>query len=120
MSVKLTLSSEQLLAKVFPDAIHGYSALDVDEFIDLIINDYREIESNYLVSKSELDLLNAKIDSLRKENEALTIENRSFQKRFDGIKESDNPTSDNITLLKKINKLEKFLWKQGFDPNTIK
>lgn len=120
MAIKLSLSSEQLLEKVFPEAVHGYNALAVDEFIDMIIKDYKEIEKNHLLTKNEFALLNERIENLRKENEDLIVENKSLKKKFDGIKSSDTPNKDNITLLKKINKLETFLWNQGFDPNQIK
>lgn len=118
--MKLELTSQQLLLKVFPEAIYGYNPLDVDEFLDLIINDYKEVEKNHLLTKSEMTRLNARIEKLRVENENLLIENKSLNKRLDGIKSSDTPNIGNIELIQRINKLEKFLWKNGFNPDDIK
>lgn len=118
--MKLVLTSKQLLEKIFPEAIHGYNPLDVDEFIDLIINDYKEVEKNHLLTKSEMTRLNGRLEKLRVENENLLIENKSLKKRLDGIKSSDTPNKDNIELIKRINKLEGFLWKHGFSPEDIK
>jgi len=118
--MKLILTSQQLLEKVFPEALHGYSAIAVDEFIDTIIKDYKEVERNHLISKSEITLLNTRLENLRKSNDDLIVENKSLKKKLEGIKSSDTPNKDNINLLKKINKLETFIWNQGFDPNKIK
>jgi DivIVA domain-containing protein len=120
MSAKLVLNSNLLLSKVFSFSSNGYDAAEVDAYLDEIIKDYKEIEGNVLISKSDLKILNEKIDALRKENENLAIENKSFKKRLDGIKESDSPNKSNIDLFRRINKLETFLWKKGFDPKEIK
>lgn len=118
--MKLALTSQQLLLKVFPEAIYGYDPLGVDEFLDLVINDYKEVEKNHLLTKSEMMLLNSRLEKLRGENENLLVENKSLKKRLDGIKDSDTPNKNNIDLIKRIRKLENFLWKHGFNPDEIK
>jgi len=120
MAVKLTLSSKEILEKVFPGAPRGYDPYQVDEFLDLILRDYTEIESNFLMKKEEIDALNAKVESLKKENQKLEIELGKYKERFSNIKASDEVTSDNINLIKQINKYETFLFKMGYDPKSIK
>ena len=120
MAVKLTLSSKEILEKVFPGAPRGYDPYQVDEFLDIILRDYNEIESNFLMKKEEIDALNAKVETLKKEKQQLEIELGKYKERFSNIKASDNVTSDNMDLIKKINKYETFIYKMGYNPHTIK
>lgn len=121
MAIKLNLCSKVILDTVFTGVVRGYNPLEVDSFLDTIIRDYQIIESNFLVSKSDVETMQKKIDDLEEKNKNLEIENHRYQSRFDGIKDNDkNVSADNINLIKRISALEKFLWKQGFNPNTIK
>ena len=120
MANKLFLSSEEILNKVFPGAPRGYNALAVDQYLDSIIKDYKIVEANVLVSKQEIEELNNKVNELQKANEQLTIENTKLKQRFSNIKSDDNVTTDNINLLKRINALETFLYKKGFNPKDVK
>lgn len=121
MAIKLTLCSKEILDTVFTGAVHGYNSLEVDSFLDSIIRDYQIIESNYLVSQKDIESLQNKISDLEEKNKNLEIENKRYQARFDGIKNNDKSVSaDNINLVKRISALEKYLWKQGFNPNNIK
>ena len=49
MGIKLFLSSEQILNHCFAAVPKGYDPLDVDEYLDRIIADYRTVESNLLI-----------------------------------------------------------------------
>ena len=120
MAIKLTLSSKEILEKVFPGAPRGYDPLQVDEFLDKVLKDYVEIESNFLMKKEEIDALNAKVEALNKEKQKLEIELGKYKERFSNIKASDIVTSDNLDLLKKVNKYETFIYKLGYNPHTIK
>ena len=120
MALKLVMTSQTILEKVFPSAPRGYDAFLVDEFLDGIIKDYITVENNYLTSKEELDSLNKSIEKLKKEKQDLEIELGKYKERFANIKEGDNVTTDNMDLLKKINKYETFIYKMGYNPKTIK
>ena len=120
MAVKLILSSKEILEHIFPGAPRGYDPLKVDEFLDIVLKDYVEIEANYLMKKEEIDALNAKVEQLNKEKQKLEIELGKYKERFSNIKASDTVTSDNIDLIKKINKYETFIYKLGYNPHTIK
>lgn len=120
MALKLTLSSKEILEHVFPGAPRGYDPLKVDEFLDTILKDYHSVEANFLMKKEEIDALNAKVEALNKEKQKLEIELGKYKERFSNIKASDNVTSDNMDLIKKINKYEKFIYKLGYNPHTIK
>ncbi|MFA7032913.1 MAG: DivIVA domain-containing protein [Bacilli bacterium] len=121
MAIKLNLCSKEILDMTFSGVTHGYNSLEVDSFLDSVIRDYQIIESNFLITKQDIETLQNKINDLEEKNKLLEIENKKYQVRFDGIKNNDkNISADNINLVKRISALEKFLWKQGFNPNTIK
>ena len=120
MSMKLLLSSTIILEKVFQGATPGYNPLEVDEYLDTIIKDYKTVEANYLMRKREIDDLNEKISDLEKENKTLKLENEKYKARFTNIRPTDNVTQDNMKLLKRIDALEKFLFNEGYDITKIK
>lgn len=120
MAIKLTLSSKEILEKTFPGAPRGYDPFLVDEYLDQIIKDYLQVETNFLMKKEEIDALNAKLEKLNKEKQDLEIELGKYKERFSNIKATDVVTSDNLDLIKKINKYETFIYKMGYNPHTIK
>lgn len=120
MAIKLTLSAEEILRKVFKISPKGYDAFEVDEYLDRVLRDYRIIESNYLMESREVDALKSRIAKLENEKNLLEIELGKCKNRLSNIKENDNVTEENIDLVKKINAYEKFLWNHGYNPNTIK
>ena len=119
MRPQLTLSSKGILDKVFQTAPRGYNPLEVDSFLDLIIKDYVVVESNVLAYKKDIEALEQEVEKLKKENYELQVENGKYKDRFANIKEGDVVTSDNMNLVKRINKLETFLYKNGFNPQDI-
>ena len=120
MPLKLKLTSKALLDKQFQGSTPGYNPLQVDEYIDKIIKDYKMVEENYLVLKKEYDDLLAQVSKLEEENKELNIEILKYKGRLSNVKEADNVTSENIDLLKRINSLEKFIYDKGFDPTKVK
>ena len=120
MAIKLTLTSEELLDKKFAASPRGYNPLEVDQYLDLVLRDYRLIEQNCLVEKKEIERLNETIKELEKKINALEIENVKYQKRFEDIKDNKNITIDNMDLYKRISALEKALYRLGINPQTIK
>lgn len=120
MTTKLNLNSKELLDHVFTISNNGYNSLEVDSFLDTIIRDYRFIEDNVLISKSAFELMERKISEYEMKNRELEIENKRYKARFEGLKTDENVSLDNLDLLKRIRSLEKFLWKEGYNPNNIK
>ena len=113
MAIKLKLNSKEILEMKFPNVPRGYDPLYVDEYLDKIIRDYKTVEENYIVTNSEIDAYKEKIYALEKENEELKIANSKYESRLSFINENDNVTKDNIDLIKRINQLERFLYKHG-------
>ena len=120
MAIKLVLSSETIGEKVFKGVPRGYDPYEVDKYLDQIILDYEKVEENYLMSKEEIDDLNAKIKKLEEERHFFELEMNKIKSKYSNVKPGDNVNDENIQLIKRINVLERFLWQNGFNPNNIK
>ena len=120
MAIKLTLNSKEILENQFKNVPRGYDPLSVDEFLDKIIRDYRVVEANYLVERRDIDSLREKINKLESENSELKILVSKYEGRLKDIKETDVVSMENIDLMKKINRYEKFLYQHGYIPDDIK
>ena len=120
MAIKLVLSSEEIGNKVFKGVPRGYDPYEVDKFLDSIISDYEKVEENYLASQEEMRGLNERIRKLEEERHYLEIELSKIKAKYTNVKPTDAVNDDNINLIKRINVLEKFLWRNGFNPDNIK
>ena len=120
MAIKLVLSSNEIGEKVFKGVPRGYDPYEVDKFLDQIIMDYQKVESNYLAEKSEIENYEKKIKKLEEERHFLEIELSKLKAKYSNVKPTDSVNDDNINLIKRINTLERFLWRNGFNPNNIK
>ena len=120
MAIKLTLNSKEILENQFKNVPRGYDPLSVDEYLDKIIRDYKMVEANYLVERRDIDSLREKINKLESENSELKILVSKYEGRLKDIKETDVVSMDNIDLMKKINRYEKFLYNHGYMPDDIK
>ena len=121
MALKLFLNAQTIVNHVFP-ILHknAYDAMEVDKFLDIVIKDYQLMESNTIVNTKEYNALLNKCKTLEKQKRDLEVELEKYKSRFDNIKSTDNVTSDNIDLLRKLNLYEKYLWAHGVNPDTIK
>ena len=120
MAIKLVLSSEEISNKVFKGVPRGYDPYEVDKYLDQIIMDYERVEANFLMSKQEIEELNAKIKKLEEDKHYFEIELGRIKTKYTNVKPGDAVNDDNIKLIKRINALETFLWQNGFNPNNIK
>ena len=119
-TMKLHLSSRDILNKKFKQAPNGYDADEVDNFLDKILEDYRNIDK-------EIDGLNANIISLKRDNETLKASLRdkeqiiSVQKSKNIALMSNHQSSlDNLELLQRCSAYERKLYELGVDPNKVK
>ena len=115
----ISLNAEKILSEVFTPDVKGYDADQVDSFLDRVAQDYLAFEAYYKDSRKYIVDLETQLRKSRENASSLEVENARLSKRFDGIKDSDNVTSDNIDLLQRINRLEKELFRLGVDPRKI-
>ena len=121
MAVKLFLNSQTILNHTFPITHkNAYDAEEVDRFLDMVIQDYKLVEASVVIPVNEYETLKQKNKVLESDKRKLEVELERYKARFTNIKSSDNVTTDNIELVRRINALEKFLWSHGFNPDTIK
>ena len=120
MAIKLVLTAEEIGNKVFKGVPRGYDPYEVDKYLDMVISDYEKVENNYLMTKDEIDKLETKIKKLEEERHYLEIELSKMKAKYSNVKPTDVVTDDNINLIKRINTLERFLWRNGFNPENIK
>ena len=121
MAVKLFLNSQTILNHTFPITHkNAYDAEEVDRFLDMVIQDYKLVEASVVIPVNEYETLKQKNKVLESDKRKLEVELERYKARFTNIKSSDNVTTDNIELVRKINALEKFLWAHGYNPDTIK
>ncbi len=98
--MKLNLSAKDILENEFHVDFKGYRAIEVDEFLDQVIQDYNAFEET-------VDALNAKINQLELQNSSLKAEVMELQNK--AAMQNVGSSEENITqvdILKRLVKLE--------------
>ncbi len=108
MATKIQLSPKKILGKQFQIDFKGYSATEVDYFLDSVISDY-ETFANMLNDSYE------QIERLQRENEGLKLKLANLEKdtmiQQDSLKSMEENLSSNVDLLKRLSSLEKEVYK---------
>lgn len=116
--MKLNLKPKDVLEKNFKVKPNGYDAKEVDEFLDVVLNDYKVIDDVLNNLNNEIETLNKEISSLKRDLE-ISKQNTLKQKNQTFVV-NDYSRLDNIDLLKKISSYEIKLYELGVDPSKIK
>lgn len=120
MKIQTKLSPTKIVDKEFTPKKHGYDALEVDKFLDEIVDDWMAIEQ--YVSKLEKEyeevLKTEKLYKTRLDN--AEVQNEIMREKLGDISNNKEASLSNIDLLKRISNLEQALYKLGVDPSTIK
>jgi len=116
--MKLLLTSKDILNKEFTKNVKGYDAFEVDNFLDLVLKDYKVIDN-------VVENLNGQIANLKKanqdlENELETLRTSTVKKAKQTFVVNDYSRLDNLELLKKISLYENKLYELNVDPSKIK
>ena len=108
MENKIQLSPKKILNKQFQVDFKGYSATEVDYFLDTIVIDYETFAK----------MLNESYDQIeRLENEKKKLKERIFGLEKENMLQQDNLSameeniSSNVDLLKRLSMLEKEVYK---------
>ena len=102
---KLNLTPDEILNKEFQVDFKGYSAAEVDLFLDQVLEDYQKMEENVQELLDTIASLEAEVKMLN--NEKIELQGR--QKAFD----LSNTTSySSVDILKRISRLEEQLYKK--------
>ena len=106
MSVELNLTAKEIYEKEFRKSrVKGYSEEDVNDYLDLIIEDYM------------------KLDKLLTKLKELEIENQNLKIKVEALKNSsreDKPVQvTNVDILKRLSKLEIAVFGPGGKNNDV-
>lgn len=100
---KLNLTVEEILNKEFKVDFKGYSAAEVDAFLDLVLDDYQIVEENVAELLSKIETLENEL----KEAKEKMVDLEGRQKVID----LSNTTSySSVDLLKRVSRLEEELF----------
>ena len=121
--LKLKLSASEINSKEFQGKNGGYDALQVDRYLDLIVNDYIAFEQYENSTKK----LYANYDELVKTCEIYKTklseseyQRTLLQEKVEVLKQNEGNATSNIELLQRISTLEQALYNLGKDPSKIK
>jgi len=104
MDENVTLSIDDLLEKEFKIDARGYRPQEVDQFLDIVINDYT-------IHEKMIDAQEKAIVKLTKENEDLKKELRRIKANIEAAETSASNTQvSNIDLLRRLSQLEKVVY----------
>lgn len=104
MMEKVNLTVDEILNKEFNVDFKGYSAAEVDGFLDLVLEDYQIFEENIAALSKEAEDLKAALDEAKAHN----LELESRQRVID----LSNTTSySSVDLLKRVSRLEEEVYK---------
>lgn len=98
---RIALTMKDILEKDFKIDARGYRMQEVDQFLDIIINDYNEYNS--IIKK-----MNEENKKLVEENNDLKIQNRNLKSSIEAAKSGEKEIT-NIDLLRRISRLEKIM-----------
>ncbi len=102
---KIELSPQDILEKDFKIDTRGYRLKEVDQFLDIIINDYEQFYKMVNdLEKEKADLL-GEIMRLKQE-----LRNVKMNAEIAKNSASDVPEVTNLDLLRRLSKLEKMVY----------
>jgi DivIVA domain-containing protein len=116
------LTSKDILNKKFIADVKGYAALEVDTFLDMILQDYQSIETFLSTTYPKLLALEQLAAVQKKKIQDLEIENSDLKDKVSVMNRNDTIEINlsNYNLVRRLGLLEKELYKLGIDPNKIK
>ncbi len=102
---KIELSPQDILEKEFKIDTRGYRLKEVDQFLDIVINDYEHFYSMINdLEKEKADLL-GEIMRLKQE-----IRNMKMNAEIAKKNSNDIPEVTNVDLLRRLSQLEKMVY----------
>ncbi len=103
---KLSLKAQDIVNKQFSVEFKGYSASEVDNFLDLVLEDYykaKDIENDF---NDKINRLNSEIISLKEELQKEKVRNDMLYSQQKKLQERG---TNNLDVLKRLSNLEEKL-----------
>lgn len=105
------LTAQEIYEKEFHVDLKGYAPAEVDEFLDLVIEDYQVFEEKVQELGTALARYEDRIKELQQQVFALQTENQNLNEKV----KSDfvNASTDQVDILKRIARLEQAVFGQN-------
>lgn len=107
---EMNLTAQVIYEKEFHVDVKGYAPVEVDEFLDQIIEDYQTYDEKIEELSQAVIRYEEKIKELQQELYNLQNENQSINEKLTANVSSGN--SDQIDILKRIARLEQAVFGQ--------
>lgn len=112
MENKIQLSPKRILNKEFHIETKGYSANEVDSYLDIVKEDYLNFQSMLNESYDEIESLQKENSALRRKlNELL----REQQEHRDNARVMEESLNNNVDVLRRISQLEREVYHKNKD-----
>lgn len=102
---KLKLTPDEILNTTFKTDLRGYSAFEVDSFLDIILDDYQVMEENTQELLDRIAVLNNEIETLKAKNRELEGQNKALDL-------SATTSYSSVDFLKRLSRLEEEVYKK--------
>ena len=104
MAKDMNLTAQEIYEKEFHVDLKGYAPAEVDEFLDMVIEDYQKYDAALTRYEEKIKELQQQLFALQSENENL---NEKVNSDF------VNGSSNTVDILKRIARLEKAVFNQS-------
>lgn len=107
MATDMNLTAQEIYEKEFHVDLKGYAPAEVDEFLDMVIEDYQKYDEKVEELGAAVTRYEEKIKELQQQLFALQSENEKVNSDF------VNGSSNTVDILKRIARLEKAVFNQS-------
>lgn len=107
----MNLTAQEIYEKEFHVDLKGYALAEVDEFLDMVIEDYQKYDEKVEELGAAVTRYEEKIKELQQQLFALQSENENLNEKVNS--DFVNGSSNTVDILKRIARLEKAVFNQS-------
>lgn len=111
MAKDMNLTAQEIYEKEFHVDLKGYAPAEVDEFLDMVIEDYQKYDEKVEELGAAVTHYEEKIKELQQQLFALQSENENLNEKVNS--DFVNGSSNTVDILKRIARLEKAVFNQS-------
>ena len=111
MAKDMNLTAQEIYEKEFHVDLKGYAPAEVDEFLDMVIEDYQKYDEKVEGLGAAVTRYEEKIKELQQQLFALQSENENLNEKVNS--DFVNGSSNTVDILKRIARLEKAVFNQS-------
>ena len=111
MATDMNLTAQEIYEKEFNVDLKGYAPAEVDEFLDMVIEDYQKYDEKVEELGAAVTRYEEKIKELQQQLFALQSENENLNEKVNS--DFVNGSSNTVDILKRIARLEKAVFNQS-------